>query len=53
MSDLLDAVVEMIAHDDYNHLPEVVLRERLAAIRRTHIETMLWGSIRCVRGDSP
>lgn len=39
--DILDVAVESIIHDDYNHIPEAVLRERLAALRGTHIETRL------------
>ena len=39
--DLFDAAVERLANDDYNHIPETVLRERLLMIRGTHSETFL------------
>lgn len=41
-ADILDIAVEYIANDDYNHVPEATLRERLSAIRRTRAETKLW-----------
>jgi CRISPR/Cas system CSM-associated protein Csm2 small subunit len=40
--DILDVAVDHIANDDYNHIPEDVLRRRLDAIRRTRIESNLW-----------
>ena len=39
--DILDVAVERLANDDYNHIPEATLRERLAAIRGTRMETRL------------
>ena len=39
--DLLDMAVTSISNDDYNHIPEATLRERLKAIRQTRIETRL------------
>jgi hypothetical protein len=39
--DILDAAVDSIAHDDYNHIPEDVFRQRLANLRGTRIETAL------------
>ncbi len=42
MSDILDIAVTHLANDDYNHVPEAVLRRRLATIRGTHMETQLW-----------
>lgn len=39
--DILDAAVTRIAHDDYNHIPEATLRERLEAIRQTRVEERL------------
>ena len=39
--DILDVAVTHIALDDYNHIPEDVLRQRLAAIRGTRQETRL------------
>lgn len=41
MSDILDAAVEAIVHDDYNHVRASVLRKRLEAIRDTHSEERL------------
>lgn len=42
MTDILDTAVTHIAHDDYNHIDETALRDRLDAIRRTRTETRLW-----------
>ena len=40
--DILDIAVGHLANDDYNHVPEATLRERLEQIRRTRTETRLW-----------
>lgn len=40
--DILDAAVDSIAHDDYNHIPEDVLRHRLANLRGMRVETALY-----------
>ena len=34
--DIFDAAVDHLANDDYNHIPEPVLRARLEALRLTH-----------------
>lgn len=39
--DIIDAAVVSIANDDYNHVPENVLFERVKRIRNTHLETKL------------
>lgn len=40
--DILDVAVTHLANDDYNHVPESELRELLALLRGTHMETKLW-----------
>lgn len=39
--DIFDIAVTYLADDDWNHVPEATLRERLAAIRDTRMETTL------------
>jgi len=39
--DILDIAVDQIASDDYNGIPEATLRQRLADLRGTRIETNL------------